>query len=153
LTGSITDPQILIYLRKKLEEGQTGAFFCLSFLQKALIEQKPANNALGRRLNDDKLFLIALRQKIEKCKAKLMEAVKIDLGKTLANTQIDTEDEVRRLREQRKTSPHGKRTLVIDESEDKSIPEDTKPANEVSSPSIIGFEDKKVLQENLRTSI
>jgi len=155
-TGSITDPEVSIRLQKELEKGQAGFYICLSFLQKALLEQRRANKDLGHRLNDDKLFLIALREKIKKCKSKLMEASKIDvsLGENLAHTQVETKDAVR-LKEQRKTSPDKKCDLVIIvESGDKSISEDQPiSANELSSPPIAVCEDQKVLQEDQHSKI
>jgi len=154
-TGSITDPEVSIRLQKELEKGQASFYICLSFLQKALLEQRRANKDLSHRLNDDKLFLIALREKIRKCKSKLMEASKIDvsLGENLAHTQVETKDAVR-LKEQRKTSPDGKCDLVIVESGDKSISEDQPiPANEQSSPPITVCEDQKGLQEDQHSKI
>jgi len=151
-TGFITDPEVSIRLQKELEKGQEGFFKCISFLQKILLKQRRASKALGHRLNDDKLFLLALREKIRKSKSKLMKASKIDgsLGETLGHTQVETTDAVR-LKEQRKSSPDEKCPLVIVESGDKSISEDQpKPAIKVSSLSIIGSKIKKFFK---RTSI
>jgi len=139
-TGSITDPQILIHLREELQKGQEGFVFCLSFLQKVLLEQRRVNRALGLRLNDDKLLLIELREKIKICKAKVMEASKVDesTSETFFQTQTDEKREMR-LKEKR---------VIVESGNNSNSDGQPVPANEVSSASIFVCGDKKVSHED-----
>jgi len=125
----ITDPEVLTNLRKEREKGPKGFFFCLSFLQKALKKQRQVNKALDVRINNEKLLLLELRDKIQRCKAKLMEASKIE---TLAQTQADSKDELK-LKEKLNSSLEDVRTPVIFESGDK-IDYLLEPVDELSSP-------------------
>jgi len=113
--------------------------FCLAFIQKLLLEQRRINRALSLRLNDDKLFLIELGEKIKKCKAKVIEASKIEsLGETLVHTQADEKHEMC-LEEQR---------LIVDSGSNSNFDGQPVPANEVSSKSIIVCGDKKASRED-----
>jgi len=135
--GCITDPEVLTNLRKQHDKGPAGYFFCLSFLQNACKKQRRVNKTLDVRINDEKLLLIELREKIRRCKGELMEVTKGD--ETLAHTQADYKDELK-LKETCKSSLENVRTAVIAESGDKSIFEyQLKTANELSSPLTNGF--------------
>jgi len=140
-TGSITDPRIIIHLRKELQNGPEGFLFCFSFIQKVLIEQRRVNRHLGLKLNDDKVLLIELGEKIKKCKAKVMEASKIGerAGETLVHTQADEKHEIR-LKEQRVTVESGKKA---------NFDGQPVPTNEVSSAFLFAEKQKFLKRTNI----
>jgi len=140
-TPSITDPRILIHLREELQNGPKGYFFCLSFIQKVLFEQRRVNRTLGLKLHDDKVFLMELGEKIKKCKAKVIEASKIGerVGEPLVHTQADEKHEIR-LKEQRVTVESGKNA---------NFDGQPVPTNEVSSPLLFAEKQKCLKRTNI----